>query len=249
MKMIYVLVFLLVGCASKKASSPSPEKKAFEQLQTQHRPLHLACLEHRQNILEQAITEIPEAPEEDDQFFFVPNEADAGYFVENFDITKFTLKENQQEHESAINSCLSDQEVGEGTCETLIPAYKYFRGLISAMAYQPWSRQLISLGLSHTLSYLRYVGESNASLMDIILANDLLIRLAQKKLIPGSIHKEARQFKQQAEKELELLRSEVRRIEKKEMNCHDIKKFYLRERQRIYVLSEKFLKLLKKLPR
>jgi hypothetical protein len=247
MKFCILFFLLLLSCSHhQKPQNLSPEVKAFEDLHSRNQPLYQACMDHKENILEQAITEIAEAPGDDDNYLFVPNESDAVYFVENFDLSKFTLKENQQEYEAIVNACMNGPQAGHGTCDTLIPAYKYFRGLISAMKYNKWSSPLVQRGVANTLSYLRYAGASESSLMDVILANDLLMRLAKKKLITQKIIPDTLRFKKEAEDQFKRLRKEVRKISQKEMSCQETKSFYQNERQRVKALSKDFLLLMNK---
>lgn len=247
MKLILLfLSTLVVGCSSKIKKAENPRVKEYLQLQASHLPKNQSCMEHRQNVLEQAITEIEDPATEDDQFLFVPNESDAVYFVEAFDLNKFTLKENQQEYEMMVNSCLSGPQVGHETCDTLIPTYKYFRALIPAMKNNRWSKSTIRKGIYNALSYFQYVGKSQSSLMDVILANDLLIRMARQSLIPSSHLPLARAFKNKSEKHFEQLRKEVRKLDKKDLSCDEARKFYEQERMKVKELSAEFLALLVK---
>jgi hypothetical protein len=241
-----ILVFILTGCSSQVKKQDDPQVKEYLKLQASHLPQNQACMEHRQNVLEQAITEIEDAATEDDQFLFVPNESDAVYFVDAFDISKFTLKENQIEYEMMIISCLAGPQVGHETCDTLIPTYKYFRALIPALKNNRWSQVTVRKGIYNAFTYFKYVGESQSSLMDVILANDLLMRMAIKGLIPGSHLAEAVAFKAKAEKQFQQLRKEVSKLDKKDMSCEEARAFYEQERIRVKELSAQFLILLKK---
>lgn len=247
MKLIlFFLSIVTLGCSSQSKKADDPKVKEYLKLQASHLPKNQACMEHRQNVLEQAITEIEDAATEDDQYLFVPNESDAVYFVEAFDLSKFTLRENQQEYEMMVNSCLSGPQVGHDTCDTLIPTYKYFRALIPALKNNRWSKSTVRKAIYNALSYFHYVGKSQSSLVDVILANDLLMRMARKGLIASSHLPLAVAFKNKSEKHFEQLREEVRKLDKKEINCDEARKFYNQERLKVKELSTEFLALLKK---
>lgn len=243
---LLLIAILLTGCSSKPSSPPTAAIKEFEKLHAKHLPLHQACIEHRDNILEQAVTEIEEAPIEDDKYVFVPNETDATYFIVNFDLSKFTLKENQVEYEAVVEACMNGPQAGHANCETLISSYKYFRALIPAIAHNPWSSQIKNKAKQNILNYLHYVGKSESSLMDVILANDLLQRISEKKLLSIDVSRDSKRFKQKAEQEFERLRAEVRRLGKKELSCDEARVFYRKERKRVKALSQEFLSLLNK---
>ena len=243
---IFFICLAMLGCSSQPKKTDDPKVKEYLKLQASHLPKNQACREHRQNVLEQAITEIEDAATEDDQYLFVPNESDAVYFVEAFDLSKFTLKENQQEYEMMVYSCLSGPQVGHETCDTLIPTYKYFRALIPALKNNRWSKSTVRKGIYNAISYFQYVGKSQSSLMDVILANDLLMRMARKGLIPSSHLPLAAAFKIKTEKHFEQLRKEVRKLDKKEMSCDEARKFYDQERSKVKELSMEFLALLMK---
>lgn len=240
------LTIVITACSSQSKKTDDPKVKEYLKLQASHLPKNQACMEHRLNVLEQAITEIEDAATEDNQYLFVPNESDAVYFVDSFDLNKFTLKENQQEYEMMVNSCLSGPQVGHDTCDTLIPTYKYFRALIPALKNNRWSKSTVRKGIYNALSYFQYVGKSQSSLMDVILANDLMMRMARKGLIPSSHLPLALAFKNKSEKYFEQLRKEVRKLEKKDMSCDEARKFYQQERLKVKELSSEFLALLVK---
>lgn len=241
-----MMTLLFFGCSTPARKQDDLKVKEYMQLQAKHLQKNQACMEHRQNVLEQAVTEIEDAASEDDQYLFVPNESDAIYFVEAFNLGKFTLKENQQEYELMIKSCLSGPQVGHETCDTLISNYKYFRALIPALKNNRWSKTTVKKGIYNALSYFKYVGESQSSIMDIILANDLLMRMARKSLVSSSYLPQAVAFKTKAEKHFEDLRKEVRKLDKEDMSCEEARTFYERERVKVKELSQQFLTLLTK---
>jgi hypothetical protein len=241
-----ILVFIFSACSSQVKKQDDAKTKEYLKLQAKHLQKNQACMEHRQNVLEQAITEIEDAATEDDQYLFVPNEADAIYFIDAFDVSKFTLKENQLEYEMMVNSCLTGPQAGHETCDTLIPTYKYFRALIPALKNNRWSQNTVRKSIYNALSYFQYVAQSQSSLMDVILANDLLMRMSRKGLLPASHLPQAVAFKTKAEKQFEQLRKEVRKLGKKDMSCEKARTFYAQERVRVKNLSDEFRIILQK---
>jgi hypothetical protein len=242
MQIVILLLFFGISCSTKKTPPPPENLKRFKELQRRHAPLYRACREHRTNILEQAIVEIPESIGEEDRYVFVPNESDAEYFVNNFNLKLFSLVENQLEIQQSINLCLNGENITYALCETTIPAYKYFRGLFYAMKYNNWSLPLIKVGRNNFLSYLQYVAQSKSSLMEVLVANKLLLQFIEDGFISPSFKKEGLKFSQRAQAQLAQLQTRVKKIEDKRLDCDETKSIYAQEHAKVKALSLEYAK-------
>ena len=100
MKYTLLLCVLVASCSSKKMNVVDPED--YLKIHVVNKNQHKACIQHRDNVLEKAITESENPDLDDEQYYFPRNEKTALEFINSFDITKFTLKENQQEFQAII---------------------------------------------------------------------------------------------------------------------------------------------------
>lgn len=240
------LLFVLIlgwGCTSHKAATVSPD--FYLKLNKQHLPKHRACQLHRDKLVAKAFTEAEDAELDDEHYFFVRNEKTALNFIKNFDLTKFTLVENQQEYQAIIQGCVLEKDAKHQTCDTIFVTYKFFRGLVYGLRQYPWSDSTKRQATQLTLNYLDYVARSNSSIMDILFANDLLQRLAEHAYIDPKLYTATWDFKQSTEKKFEDLKERISKLGKKNLDCQDINQFYMDERKTVKELSENFLVLLK----
>jgi hypothetical protein len=246
MKTLNVLFVLLLswGCTSRKAALVSPD--LYLKLNKQHLPQHKACQLHRDKLVAKAFTEAEDAELDDEHYFFIRNEKSALKYINAFDLTKFTLVENQQEYQAMIQGCVLQKDAKHQTCDTIFVTYKFFRGLVYGLRQYPWSDATKRQATQLTLNYLDYVARSNSSIMDILFANDLLRRLAEHAYINPDLYTATWEFKQMGEKKFEDLKEKVRKLGKKQLNCQDANIFYSDERKKVKELSESFLELLKK---
>jgi hypothetical protein len=244
MKQILIFMLVLYSCSSKKGPTVSPDE--YLKLNQNHSAKHKACIKHRTQVLENPITETEEAELDDELYFFLRNEAKAVAYMEHFDLSKFTLRENQLENEAIINACVLKRHPKYVQCDTLMPAFKFFRGLIYGMNQYGWKKETILKAKSITLSYLDYIGRSDSSLMDILFANDLLMRLTQEGYVSETLYNDTILFRAQGEKVFKELNKQMKKLGKKEVTCEDVASFYSNERVKVKELSQDFLKLLEK---
>ena len=246
MKIISVLILMLVfsSCSSKKGLPVSPDE--YLNLNKNHAAKHKACIQHRTHILEKPIMVAEEAELDDELYFFLRNEQKALFYIDNFDISKFTLKENQLEYEAIIKACVQKRDPKHITCDTLFSGFKFFRGLIYGMNQYKWSPGTKIKAKNITLKYLEYVGQSESSLMDIIFANDLLMRLSQRGYVNKDIYQETIVLRKDCEKSYEDLKKQIRKLGKKDLTCQDADAFYTKERIKVKELSRNFLVILNK---
>lgn len=209
-----------------------------------NKKLHQACIKHRDEILVKAITESENPDLDDEQYYFPRNERVALQFINSFDISKFTLHENQQEYQAIVDGCVVERSPLHQTCDTIMPAFKFFRGLIHGMNQYQWSQDTRKLGTHITLSYLKYVGESHSSIMDVLLANDLLTRLSSRSHISQEIAPESAALRRKAEKTYQELMSQLKKVGKRELSCTEAREFYAKERLKVKELSAEFIQLL-----
>lgn len=238
--MKYLLLFfalLLISCSSKK------EEPLYLKLNSSHKTQHQACLQHRKDVLEKPVTESEAADLDDEQYYFVRNEKTALTFIHAFDISKFTLKENQLEYEAIINACVVEKNPNYKVCETLFPAFKFFRALIHGMNQYRWSPATIQKAKTITLSYIKYVAQSESSLMDILLANDLLGRLSTRGHIPKNLATGSADLRRMGEKSYQDMMSELKKLGKRDLSCGEAKKYYGNERVIVKDLSQRLLSL------
>lgn len=238
MKYLLLLLPLVFSSCSSKKDGP-----LYLQLHASNKSAHKACLEHQKNVLTKPVTESEVADLDDEQYYFVRDEATALTYINSFDITKFTLKENQAEYEAIVNACVVDKNPEHKTCDTLYPGFKFFRALIHGMNQYQWSPATIKRGKEITVSYIKYVAESESSLMDILFANDLLNRLSNRGYIPKDITPGTVALRRTAEKSYRELMSELRKLGKRELTCDEARKFYARERVKVKELSQSLMSL------
>lgn len=241
MKFLILLTLLGFGsCSSHK----SPENSDYLQLYQTHLKQHQACVEHRDKVLLKAFTESENADLDDEQYYFIRNEQAALKYIESFDVTKFTLKENQLEYEAIVKACVQKRDPQHKPCDTLYPAFKFFRALNHGMNQYGWSVSTKKKGTSTTLTYLHYVGESESSIMDLLFANDLLTRLIRRGYVKSNILNETIQFRRDTEEIYRKLMNEIRKIGKRDLTCKEANAFYAKERLKIKELSTRFRSIL-----
>lgn len=174
------------------------------------------------------------------------NEKKALSYLKKFDLKKFTLTENKLEFEAIINACVMESSPEHRPCDTLFAGYKFFRGLIYGMNQYGWSKKTIALAKNITLSYLEYLAQTESSLMGILFADDLLMRLAERGYVNQSLYTETIAFKHEGEKAYKDLRKQIRKLGKKKLTCEDATEFYANERIKVKNLSQSFLTILNK---
>ena len=231
---------MLIGCAHK----PKVSANKYLELHKDHAPKHLACNAFKKEILLPPVTELEDAPRDDENYLFVRNEAEALKYIDGFDISKFTLKENLMEYQAMVEGCVNKTDPKHVTCETLMPGYKFFRGLIYGMTQYNWSQPTINKSRAITLSYLIYLAKSEDSLMEILLANDLLKRLGEKRFIDKAIIPETRKIRITGEQIFKNLKGQISKMEKKAMTCEKATDFYNKERLKVKELAKDLRQLL-----
>lgn len=240
---LFLLLLTLTGCSTpKKAVVVDPEE--YLRLNKIHGPKHKACNQQISEVLRRAIRETEDAELGDENYFFVRDEAKALAFLNNFDIKKFTLRENQIENEAIVMACVTSVSKSYKSCNTVQPAFNYFRGIIYALRQYQWSQKTRDLAIAQTLQYLEYVGQSESSLMDIFFANDLLMRLSDMGYVPTTMYQETIGFRKQGELVHKELRKLIKKLSKKELTCADAQDFYQGERKKVRELSKNFLVML-----
>jgi hypothetical protein len=239
---LLILFISLLGCSSKKGPKVAPDE--YLKLNKLNSSKHKLCIQHKAQILEKPIKEVEEAELNDENYFFVRNEEKALFYIENFDLTKFTLKENQQENEAVIRACVMERDPNYGICDTIFSAFKFFRGLIYGMNQYHWSPATIEKSKALTLKYLEYVAQSESSLMDILFANDLLMRLAHRGYVDKALYNQTGAFRRDGEAAYKELKKKIRKLGKKDLTCDDADQFYSNERMKVKELSQNFLVIL-----
>lgn len=241
---ILILFAALLSCSSKKGPKVAPDE--YLKLNKINAPKHKLCIQHKNQILLKPISEVEQAELNDENYFFVRDEQKALFYIENFDLAKFTLKENQQENEAIIRACVMERDPEYLNCDTIFPAFKFFRGLIYGMNQYKWTVGTIKKSRELILKYLDYVAHSDSSLMDILFANDLLMRLAHREYVDKSIFKLTGAFRRDGEQAHKDLKKKIRSLGKKELTCADADTFYSSERVKVKELSQNFLTILSK---
>lgn len=191
-----------------------------------------------------AIREAENAELHDELYFFVRNEKKAVLFLKQFDLKKFTLNQNKLEFEAIINACVMESSPEHRPCDTLFAGYKFFRALIYGMNQYGWSKKTLDLAKNTTLSYLEYLAQAESSLMGILFADDLLMRLADRSYVNKALYPETIAFKHEGEKTYKDLRKQIRKLGKKKLTCIDATDFYTNERIKVKKLSQSFLEIL-----
>lgn len=232
-----------LSCASKK---PAVAPDEYLKLNKLHHSKHVSCIEQESKVLKKAITEAQDAELDDENFFFVRNEKSALGFMKRFDLSRFTLKENQLENAAMIGACIQEIRPDYRVCNSLFPTFQYFRGMIYGLRQYPWSTSTKDMARKQILSYLKYVGESEASLMDVLLANDLFMRIANLGIVDKDLIKDSFALRHEGEAIHTLLSDKLKKISKKELQCKDAQDFYAAEREHVISLSQKLLVMVRK---
>ena len=236
---ILFLSVTLVSCSSKKGSKFSPDE--YLNLNQINSAKHKACIQHRSKILERPIKTVDVAELGDELYFFVRDEKSALFYIENFDLSKFTMKENQQEHEAIVRACVTYRDSKYVSCDSSYTAFKFFRGLIYGMNQYGWSQTTINKAQEITLKYIEYVATCESSLLDLGYANDLLIRLAQRGYVEKTLYAETVAFRSRCEDTNQELRKNIRKLQKKKISCDDVGEFYMAERTKVKELAPQLL--------
>jgi hypothetical protein len=236
---ILVLSIALVSCSSKKGSKVSPDE--YLNLNKMNTAKHKACIQHRSKILEKPIKTVDVAELGDELYFFVRDEKSALFYIENFDLSKLTIKENQQEHEAIVRACVTDRDSKYVSCDSSFTAFKFFRGLIYGMNQYGWSKTTINKAQGITLKYIEYVAQCESSLMDLEYANDLIMRLAQRGYVEKSLYPETLSFRSRCEDTGKELRKNIKKLQKKKITCDDVGEFYMAERTKVKELAPQLL--------
>lgn len=239
-----ILLTLTLSCSSKKAAIVAPDE--YLKLNKAHASKHKSCFEQKKNLLTKAVTESEDAELDDENHFFVRNEKLAISYMSQFDLNKFTLRENLLETSAMIDACVVETDKTYKRCDTLMPTFNYFRGMIYGLRQYQWSKPTQERAIKQILSYLNYVTESQSNIMEIIFANDLLMRLADLGLLEEKVYAETLAFRKEAEESHRSLKKSLRKLTKKELQCKDAQEFYALERIQVVQLSESFSKVLKK---
>ena len=242
---ILLLVALFISACAHKPQKVSPKK--YLELHQLHSPLHQSCLEHQQKVLMPAIKESENPDLDDETYYFVRNEKQALSFIQAFNVEKFTLKENQLEYEAIINACVTNRDPSHRTCDTLLPAYKFFRGLIHGMNQYQWSAATKKKGVAITIAYIKKVAQSQSSIMDVLLANDLLKRLAERGHVNKQFYSLSADIRLSGEESFKSLKKKLQKFRKKDLSCEDAIGFYDDERKTVQELSSRFTLLTDKL--
>jgi hypothetical protein len=235
----------MISCSSKKSPKVAPNQ--YLKLYKAHLPKHNICNKFQSDVLKAAIQETENAELHDELYFFVRNEKKAFSYLKQFDLTKFTLIENKLEFEAIINACVMQSSPEHKPCDTLFSGYKFFRALIYGMNQYGWSKKTIALAKNTTLSYLDYLAQTESSLMGILFADDLLMRLADRNYVNNSLYAETITFKHEGEKAYKNLRKQIRKLGKKKLSCVDATDFYANERIKVKNLSQSFFTILNKI--
>lgn len=234
----------MISCSSKKSPKVAPDE--YLKLYKAHLPQHNICHKFQSDVLKSAIRETENAELHDEQYFFIRNERKALAYLKQFDLKKFTLNENKLEFEAIINACVMESSLEHKPCDTLFSGYKFFRALIYGMNQYGWSKKTITLARNTTLSYLKYLAQTESSLMGILFADDLLMRLADRGYVDNSLYPETIAFKHEGEKAYKDLRKQIKKLGKKKLDCNDATDFYANERIKVKSLSQSFSTILNK---
>ena len=245
MKFLYPLLFLsiLSACAHRK---PTVERDYYLQLHKTNAPRHKACREQNKEVFEKAITETLDAELDDENYFFVRSEQKAVAFMKKVDLTKLTLRENQQEYHALIKGCGMKQDPTHKPCDTMEPPMKFYRGLIYALRQYNWSEATEDLAFRSILQYIRHVAESKSTLINLSIANDLLTRLGNFGYVPETVRVDSMDFRHELEATQNSLNERVMEFsKKKKLECSEVIQIMEAEKQTIDHVSERFLMMLR----
>ena len=235
---LIVIFLFLSSCSWTNFFKKTP---SYLKTHKKHELLHKACEIHKKDVLLPAIKESQNPDLDDETYYFVRNETKALEYIHKFDTSKFTLKENGLEYQEMVKECVFEKSAEHKPCDTLLPAYKYFRGLIHGMNQYQWSRSTLQKAKANTIAYIQLSAQSRSSFMELLLANDLLKRLGERGYIEKKYYLFAKNYRQETEASYERLKKEVHKLQKKDFNCDIAVKFYEAEKKEVQQLAEKLI--------
>ncbi len=234
------LLFVLNSCSGRH--KPKVSSTLYMELNRTNQSKHELCIDQQKNLILKSFKESEQADLDDEKYHFIRNESLALEVLKTFELNKFTLKENKEEYEAMLMGCVEKQDPAHIICDSLFNTYKFFRALIHGMNQYQWSDSTKIKARNLILNYTKMVASHEASIMDIMLANDLILRLSNRKYLPNTYYQNGLAIKHQAEAGLKDLKKNFRKIQKskKDFTCEDAIKFYQEERVKVKDLTIKF---------
>ncbi len=134
-----------------------------------------ACKVFVKETLEPAVFEDPTLPKENPQHRFVKDEKQATKFLKAYDPAKLSLANQHCLFEHARKSETNLAQVKEDLgCETSFTMLNFFRGLIQGVKLNKWGTKTVKLAEGTIEHHVKYVLDSNPSLLEMIISFNIL---------------------------------------------------------------------------
>lgn len=159
------------------------------------------CRSFTTNVLQKAVTEDPKVTDSH-PYRMNKDEKKSLEYINKFDVKKLGLKLNKDARTEILKDCqqLANKTAAEAFCNNSIDIYNYFRSLIHASKNYSWSSQTVSLAKTQMSAYINEVVATESSLLDTILATNLLQDAAKAGIVKGLDTKAINTLAQELEK-------------------------------------------------
>lgn len=138
------------------------------------------CRSYSNEVLSNAVTEDPKAGNETHPYRMDRSEKKSLEFLTKFDVKKLGFKLNKDARVNILKDCtqLANNSAAEAFCNNSFEIFNYFRALTHGMKHYGWSAATITLAKKQIESYVAEVATVESSLLDTMLAANVLSELA-----------------------------------------------------------------------
>jgi hypothetical protein len=138
------------------------------------------CRQYSKDILSKAVTEDPKVTD-GHPYRMNKDEKKALEFINKFDVKKLGFKINKEARTKILRNCeqMANKSAAEVFCNNSFEIYNYFRGLTHGLKYHKWSAATVALGKKQAHDYVTEVTANEPSMLDTILATNVLSDLAK----------------------------------------------------------------------
>jgi|GEM_PF-6831448 len=202
------------------------------------------CRTYSTEVLSNAVTEDPKAGNETHPYRMDRDEKKSLDFIKKFDVKKLGFKLNKEARLNILKDCkqLANKTAADAFCNNSFEIFNYFRALTYGMKHYGWSPATITLAKKQIESYVSEVAATEPSLLDTMLAANVLVELS------GTGHAKALDSKALAKlnADLDLANLELKKSATERsgpMNCKDFQAIAAQEMKQNVVFSKRLLAL------
>jgi len=202
------------------------------------------CRNYSNEVLSKAITEDPKAGNETHPYRMAKDEKKALEFIKKFDVKKLGFKINKEARINILKDCkqLANNSAADAFCNNSFEIFNYFRALTHGMKHFGWSAGTITLAKKQIESYVAEVAAVEPSLLDTMLAANVLVELGNTGHAKGLDTKALAKLNADLDAaNLELKKNAMDR--NGPMNCKDFQAIAAQEIKQNAVFSKRLLTL------